>query len=45
MFIAGVLVFAGLMVSRENARLGIGLVVAGIVYAAMMLLVPRLMDR
>ena len=44
MFIAGVLVFAGLMVSRENIRLGGCLIVAGIVYAGSILLIPRLMD-
>ena len=45
MFMAGVLVFAGLLVSKENVRLGTGLVVAGIAYVALILLVPRLMDR
>ena len=45
MFIAGILVFAGLMVSRENVRLGVSLVVVAIAYVALILLVPRLMDR
>ena len=42
MFIAGVLVFAGVLVSRENIRLGMALVVAAIAYVALVLLVPRL---
>ena len=45
MLLAGVLVFAGLMISRENVRLGISLVAVAIAYVALILLVPRIMDR
>ena len=45
MFMAGVLVFAGLLVSREDIRLGVSLVVVAIAGVALILLLPRLMDR
>ena len=43
MFIAGVLVFIGLLVSRRSFLFGIGLIVVAIAYVAFILLAPRIM--
>ena len=45
MVMAGVLMFAGVLVSRENIRLGVSLVVVAIAGVALILLVPRVVDR